>query len=166
MKKLFRDIEINAMNKNQLVFNLRSYGAKITGNKPELADRLKDYVKREIDFPSNDDLDIDFETESVTLEHRRKIFDRRDLVWSNEMSTKIVPDGFDLQKITNFLTNRFFQSGDKTTNLGTTKPAVKGRQSYLSGRVQHWEHSKTNDNDNNYVLFRANITASMRNIVR
>ena len=68
MKKLFRDIEIDAMSKNLLIYNLRCYAAKITGNKPKLADRLKDYVKREVEFPSKSDLDIDFEKESESLQ--------------------------------------------------------------------------------------------------
>ena len=158
MKKLFRDIEIEAMNKNELLSNLRTYGAKGINalNKPELIERLKKLVNREIDFPSESKVNVDSKFQAIL--QKRTIFDKAGLVWSPECDSHSIPTGFSIMKIHNFLTEDSVLIGDEELDAGTEKPAIKGRQLYLSAKIQFWEYCK----DNDLHLFRANISASMK----
>ena len=164
MKVQLSDIEVDSMSKNLLLHHLRQYGAKGVSNLnlPDLRKRLKSVIKRDIDFPSDKELDLSLKQKAI--EDKRKIFDDNDLLWSSELNNiSIIPENFSLQKISDFLTIDPVLIDGEEVDAGTEKPTLKGRKMYLSSKIQHWEFSK---NQSGMVLFRANVDASMRSELR
>ena len=103
-KKLFSEVEINCMKKNELLFNLQQYGVRGVSNlnKDDLNKLFKQHVNRERVQPSGKSIVLD--TVQIDLEEKRKVFDLPTLKWSNDFSTINIPKDFTLGKINKFLT--------------------------------------------------------------
>ena len=98
------ELEIESFNKNTLIYWLRKLGKATSGNKPELIDRLKDFVNLEKNVP-NPSLDLNLELNTVQLQEQRKIFDLSNVTWSTDLSKTPIPRGFVSDVIRDFLTS-------------------------------------------------------------
>ena len=143
--------------KEELVEFLRKYPAKTTGNKAELIQRAIDYF--ETKGPPKEKTDSEPENILQNLEKKRKIFSNGKLKWSDisDLPKGLLPKIED-ELIASFFTNCEFQFGDNIIESGTKKPSTKGKDLYLSPKIQLCEFAK----GKNTVLFRCTIGASMK----
>ena len=159
MDTLPTDGEIDCMKKNEILHNLRKLNVKgLTGNKEELANRLKSHVALEQHIPIPK---FDFSADLADFEKRRDIFNSVDIKWSSEYTKNTVPNDFNHEKINSFMAVTV-SIDDSEIDIRTEKPSIKGRKLYASSKVQFWDWGQKND----LILFRANIEASMRNECR
>ena len=149
------------MKKEELVAFLKKYPAKTSGNKPILIQRAKDYFATKgppIEKEECDTVNSDPEI-LQNLEKKRKIFTNDKLKWLDIAS---FPKGtipkIEDEVIATFFTNCEFQFGEEIIESGTKKPTTKGRDMYLSPKIQLCEFAKSK----NTVLFRCTIGASMK----
>ena len=163
-KRLFSEMEINSMKKNELLFNLQQYGVRGVSNlnKDDLSNLFKHHVNRERVQPSGEPIDLD--SVEKDLEEKRRLFDSSALVWSNDISKISVPKDFTLNKIDKFLTSITILLDDEQIHAGTEKPAVKGRRLYLSEKIQYFEFTLQKNPD--LLLTRCNMEASMKSVFR
>ena len=154
-----------SMKIEQLKAILKNYGTKVSGCKAELVERANDFYKavghwekkreekEESDKKSSDFLSV--------LTEKRKIFRKSDLTWSSidSFSSASIPD-IEYQSISTFLTECHFDLGDESVSCGTEKPVTKGERMYKSEKIQLCEF--TDVSEENIMLFRANMSASMK----
>ena len=154
-----------SMSIEQLKPILRKYGTKVSGCKADLVNRARDFYKavghwekksnekEESERKSNDFLNV--------LSEKRKIFLKSDLTWSSidSFSSASIPD-IEYQTISTFLSECYFDMEDETVSCGTDKPVIKGELMYKSEKIQLCEF--TDIPGENIVLFRANMSASMK----
>ena len=145
------DEEIDKMTVKQLKNFLKSRGLKSTGLKNELQ-RLVRIYKSEI-LPDTSTNDI----EESELKRQRMIFDS-DFSWTKieKLKKSQIPEEFDYFQIHTFLTQQL--TNDHENDLGTEKPAEKGRHMYRSNLVNLCEFVFSS---RNILLVRGEIQASM-----
>ena len=95
---------------------------------------------------------------------KRKTFDRSDLDWKDitECDKEIIPNNFNLQIMETYLRLTNVSIRDKLVDSEVAKPSDKGREMYLSELIEKCQMSS----DDQLVMFRAEIGASMKNIIR
>ncbi len=149
--------EIEQMTVIQLKEFLRLRGKRCSGRKSELLALAKLF---------KDDPVLPTATSSRSLKTpgTNTIFAKGTLDWHDITSLKSgdVPENFNIEVLTAFLTSQFLDVDGESIHSGTEKPAVKGRQLYASKKIQLCEYSV----DDSLVLFRCNMAASMRNMFR
>ena len=149
------------MKKDELVAFLKKYPAKTSGNKPELIQRAKDYFATKGPPKEEEECEAASSDPEIlqNLQKKRKIFSSGKLTWLDISS---FPKGtipkIEDEVIATFFTNCEFQFGEEIIESGTVKPTSKGKEMYLSPKIQFCEFAK----DKNTVLFRCNIGASMK----
>ena len=141
---------------------LRKFNAKTSGIKDDLIKRLKNEILRAKNVPMLPSLKL--ENISEELQENRKIFDKSELSWKYDLSLmyKKISPGFNLEKIAKFLSSLKVIEGDEEVEIGTDRPAVKGREMYKSLKIHLCQFAKDADT----ILFRANMETSMRNEFR
>ena len=94
---------------------------------------------------------------------KRKVFDFCD-DWEDifEFGKEIIPKEFNSDVINNFLRSNFISIKEQMIYSEIDKPAVKGQEMYYSDMIQRCQTTSNED----LVLFRAEIGASMRDVVR
>ena len=94
----------------------------------------------------------------------RKIFSDKRLSWKDisELPASSITKEMEDETIASFLTNYDFSFGEELIDCGTQKPAKKGKQLYLSEKIQLCEFSK----DQSQLLFRCTMSASMKSTFR
>ena len=119
------DTDIDGLNVLQLKSHLKSINAKVYGNKSELSERLKNLVKRERNHPGLSAQNIVSNIDS--LEEKRKIFDSRNLKWTNDIAKlkNVLPDEFGIEKINEHLTTPPVFMDEEEVNFTTEKPFKK-----------------------------------------
>ena len=153
------------MKKEELVAFLKKYPAKTSGNKPELIQRAKDYFATKGPPKEKEECEAEKSDPEIlqNLQKKRKIFDNGKLTW---LDISVFPKGLipkiDDEVIASYFTNCDFQFGTEVVESGTKKPTTKGRDLYLSPKVQLCEFAKGKKT----VLFRCTIGASMKNEFR
>ena len=98
------------------------------------------------------------------LIERRKLFDNEDFDWKDisEFDKSIIPNDFNIDVINTFLRSTYIPIGDKMFHSEIDKPSVKGRELYSSEFVQRCQITSTD----HFLIFRAEIAASMKDIIR
>ena len=98
------------------------------------------------------------------LIEKRKVFDKGDLDWKDifEFGKDIIPKEFSSDVINSFLRSNFVTIQDEMVYSEIDKPAVKGQEMYYSDMIQRCQTAFNED----LVMFRAEIGASMRDVVR
>ena len=70
----------------------------------------------------------------------------------------LIPEGFDMDVVTMFLSLSDIMINDKPYNLEIKKPTKKGRKMYMSKCIKRAWFFQTDNNE--YLLFRCNMAAS------
>ena len=156
MDDLPTDLDIDTMSKNQLLHWVRKLKVQVSGNKPDLRERLKT-VAKSFAKPS---VTPNLQDNLADVEEKRKIFDLPEIEWSQDLSKVQVPAGFDLDVIRKFHTS--LTVNDEVLAAGSEKPTIEGRRMYLRSKIQLCESAQKDS----YVLFRCNIEDCMRNSFR
>ena len=91
---------------------------------------------------------------------RQEIFDIPEEKWLDveRILCTDIPDGFDMDVITMFLSLSELMINDKPYNLTINKPTKKGRNMYLSKCIKRAWFCITDDHD--YLLFRCQMAGS------
>ena len=148
--------DLESFSKNDLVSFLRERGKAVGGLKADLLRRAKLFQHDPV-------LTVQQETDRDEVQ-RRKIFSDDSVLWHaiSQEETLSIPADFNIDILSSYLTEVFLELEDDLVSCGTAKPAVKGRQLYVSGKVLLCEHAKFDGK----TLFRAMMDASMRNTCR
>ena len=149
-------MDFSALVVSELKAFLRARGKKCSGSKTELI-RLCNLFKDEKVLDSNPSaLEKD-------LVEQRKCFDEQGLDWQDISRSMVKVSGnFSLETINAFLTKSVLLTGGDNMDVGTQKPARKGRLLYLSEKIQLCQVSSSNES----IFFRCQMEASMKNKLR
>ena len=142
----------------QLKAFLRSRGKSVVGLKQQLISRAELFFDEPVlTQDSNEDSEPTVNAGLVPFEHP-------DLKWMSleDLGRNEIPDSFDISTITQYLCEdvvdfRGQQDGIET-DVGTKKPAVKGRQMYLSEKLFHVDFAK----HDRVIFFRGKCEASLK----
>ena len=149
------DEQFDKMKREEIIEFLRSRGKRRSGLKAELLAYAKAVAKETLE----ENIIADSNVLEEILE-KRKIFEDDTMQWSSFQSLKSsdIPKAFTMSVITNFLTKLHIQlDEDEVIDTEIDRHADKGRQMYFSRRIQMVETCSKD----NFILFRANIEASM-----
>ena len=104
-----------------------------------------------------------FRAVELDLIEKRRTFDS-DLTWEDifEFGKEIIPQKFNSEIINSFLRSNFVSIQEKIVYSEIDKPAVKGQEMYYSDMIQRCQTACNED----LVMFRAEIGASMRDVIR
>ena len=96
------------------------------------------------------------------------VFDDSSLVWQELTTTSKlpIPSGFSVMEIAQYLTDiqvsLLYGEDEEVVGAGTAKPAVKGRQMYLSQHLTKVDYAASPS----HLYFRGNCQASMKKLAR
>lgn len=157
-----RDQEIKEL-KSFTVLQLRDFlrmrGKSVVGRKQDLLSRAELFFNEPVRGPdsnNNDPNSLSPSSEWISL-------DGLNLEWKplSELESSTVPKDFDISVITKYLCEDVvsFQGTDKfEVDVGTKKPAVKGRQMYLSEKLFYVDFAKKDAQ----LYFRGKCEASLK----
>ncbi len=138
---------------------LRDRGKGVSGLKADLLKRAKLFQNDPVITSRAEPCDV-----SSDLIQKRSIFSDDSVTWQDvgTLDHNRIPSNFNLDAVSQYLTEIFLEVEDDIVSSGTSKPAVKGRQMYASGKVILCETAEFQ----NKLLFRAMVDASMKKLVR
>ena len=152
------------MSVEQLKSFLRRYPAKVGGNKAELVKRATEYYEARGSPDEHEEeraqIDRVEKSEIEKLEEKRKVFTIKGnwkAISITSFKRNLIPSGFDSDVISSFLTTEIFHYDNEEIESGTFKPSRKGKDMYMSRKIQHCEFLL----HQNMIIFRANVQASM-----
>ena len=152
--------DFEGMKVEELKEFLRKCCAKLGGKKAELYQRAIDYFNARGNPTSTiPDTSVNVAAEILEeLDNDRNAFNQiGDWRPITDMSRSGIPNGFDIDTISNFLTTAVFNFEDEEIPSGTEKPSKKGQAMYSNGKIQHCEYLEKED----LIVFRANVEASL-----
>ena len=144
---------------------LKSYGAKVSGSKADLVSRAVNYFTTKGHWDKNHRQSVQKEESSndilQELTKKRKIFANSELNWCSidSFPRSSLPE-MEYQTIVTFMQDCYIDIGGESVPCGTEKPVSKGEHMYKSEKIQLCEYAIANDE--NVILFRANMSASMK----